>query len=143
MFRSCCRSMPKIRLFYNDQRRTQCHFTRIHRYRMEMTFQTMRAFFPDNPNSRIGQRYSLFSLGLVVLTLFALSFSSFHHHSDIAGHPDCDVCAFSHQVATTALASPTLLTIVLPFLTALTYLLVLTAPTIRITSLLPSRAPPP
>lgn len=90
----------------------------------------------------VGRVYSLLSLGLVLVTLLAINFSSFHHHSDLADHPDCVVCDFSHQVNTTALINPALFVLVPPVLSAPPALPVLSAPLVRPSLLLPSRAPP-
>ena len=82
------------------------------------------------------------SLSVVLLTLWAISFSSFHHHNDVAAHPDCVVCDFAHQANTTALPSPAHFAPVPPALPVLLALPVLTAPLVRPLLHLPCRAPP-
>jgi hypothetical protein len=92
------------------------------------------------PSSRIGSER--LALGLASLLLLVAVLGSFHHHRDLAAHPDCSVCAFVHHADATAPACPTLATLILPVLPALFVPWVLNPPAVRPASLLRSRAPP-
>jgi hypothetical protein len=76
------------------------------------------------------------------MLLFAAILGSFHHHHDLAEHPDCAVCAFVCQPNTLKPAGPALVAILPPILPVLFALLVLTLPAVRPTFPLRSRAPP-
>jgi hypothetical protein len=92
-------------------------------------------------NGRMRPLGPLLSLGLALLLFFAAALGSFHNHHDLADHPDCAVCAASHQAdaAAVGLPLPALSPAAPPVLFAL---LVLTVPLFRPASLLRSRAPP-
>jgi hypothetical protein len=107
--------------------------------------QTMRAPFfvsPTHPKPMAGRGRCMLALSLALLTLFAIISSNLHHHSDLAEHPDCVVCDFTHHAKTTALTSPTPGAVILLFLSVLFTPPLLTAPLARTSLLLPSRAPP-
>ena len=97
---------------------------------------------PFHRVSRIGSERLFLGLFLVSLLLLVAILGSFHHHHDLAAHPDCPVCAFIHHADATAPAGPTLATITLPFLPVLFVLRVLTPPTGVPAPQLRSRAPP-
>lgn len=88
-----------------------------------------------------GRMRPLLSLGLALLLFIAAALGGLHNHHDLADHPDCAVCAASHQAeaAPVGLPLPVIPPAALPVLFAL---LVLTAPVFRPASLLRSRAPP-
>jgi|GEM_PF-3077208 len=95
---------------------------------------------PSHSSSRIGRER--LALCLATLLLLVAVLGSFHHHHDLADHPDCAVCAFVHHADATAPACPTLATLILPALPLLFVLQVLAPPAGRTASLLRSRAPP-
>jgi hypothetical protein len=81
-------------------------------------------------------------LGFASVLLFAVILGSFHHHKDLAVHPDCSICIFVHQADSTVPAAPTISTIILPVLSPLFHLPVLTVPGVMPTLDLLSRPPP-
>ena len=95
---------------------------------------------PSYPSSRIGRER--LALDLAALLLLVAVLGSFHHHHDLAAHPDCAVCAFVHHADATAPVCPTLVTLILPVLPVLFVLQILTPPAVKPISLLRSRAPP-
>jgi hypothetical protein len=97
---------------------------------------------PSHPDSSFRRERLFLSLCLVSLLLLVAILGSFHHHHDLAAHPDCPVCAFIHHADATAPAGPTLITITLPVLPVLLVLRVLTPPTVGPALQLRSRAPP-
>jgi hypothetical protein len=106
---------------------------------------TMAAAFPGNPvqtDSRIGRVRFLLLLGLATVMLFGLILADYHHHSDLADHPDCVICSFAYQAYSTTLTCPILLAVILPVVLFLFVFPQQTAPIVRASFLLPSRAPP-
>ncbi len=97
---------------------------------------------PMHPRPMAKRARCLLALSLALLTLFAIISSNLHHHNDLAEHPDCVVCDFTHHAKTTALTSPTPGAVILLFLSVVFTLPLLTAPLVRTSLLLPSRAPP-
>jgi hypothetical protein len=112
--------------------------------RNEFIVVTMSALsFASSPHTdtRLMRWRCWFAVSLVLVMFLAVVLGSFHHHSDLATHHDCAVCAAAH-VSSTAPDSPTLPEIVLPVHPVPLPLLVLSIPVFRPTSHLRSRAPP-
>jgi len=104
----------------------------------------MTALASENPapfDPTVGRAHFLLSLTLAWVLFFAVVSVSFHHHGDLADHPDCAICAVAQHTGVEPFSPiPAVVGPAVP--PSLFTLLVLSVPEFRPVSLRRSRAPP-